>query len=137
MDRRGFVSSAGALAAIAGIGAAQAQDDISARARALYRRATVLDCNLGPPIYSEDLPVPQQDRDLARNAGVTIIKTSMGGFNAPFEDTLTEMALYMRVIEAHPDTFTQIRSVADIAAAKRDRKLGIIFSFESATCLED
>jgi membrane dipeptidase len=31
----------------------------------------------------------------------------------------------------------QIRSAADIVAAKRERKLGIIFSFESAACLED
>lgn len=138
MDRRDFMAGAGALAALTLAGPAGAQADaISSRARRLFRNATVLDCNLGPPITSGDLPLPQATLDLARNTGVSAIKTSMGGFNAPFEDTLNEIAFYQRLIEAHPDTFSQIRSVADIAAAKRDRKLGIIFSFESAACLED
>jgi membrane dipeptidase len=81
--------------------------------------------------------LPQATLDIARNTGASAIKTSIGGFNAPFEETIAELALYQRIIEAHPDYFSQIRSVADIAEAKRARKLGIIFSFESAACLED
>lgn len=140
MNRREMASGAVAIfgaAALGGAARAQSGNEISRAARALYRRALVLDCNLGPPITSAELPLPQAVLDLARNTGVSAIKTSMGGFNAPFEDTLAEIALYQRIIEAHPDYFMQIRSVADIVAAKRERKLGIIFSFESATCLED
>jgi membrane dipeptidase len=136
MHRRDFVIGAGALAASLAA-PASAQDSISARARSVFRRATVLDCNLGPPIYSPDLPLSAETIAIARNTGVSAIKTSMGGFNAPFEDTIAEIAFYQRIIEAHPEAFMQIRSVADIATAKRDRKLGIIFSFESAACLED
>jgi len=139
MDRRAFnLGVAALLAAAAAPSTASAQGDgISARARSVFRRATVLDCNLGPPIYSPDLPLPQATLDIARNTGVSAIKTTMGGFNATFEDTLAEIAYYQRIIETHPDYFSQVRTVADIAAAKRGRKLGIIFSFESAACLED
>lgn len=136
MNRREILVGAGALWAASNM-AALADDAIGARARRVFQRATVFDANLGPPITSDQLPVAQSVIDLARNTGVSVIKTTMGGFNAPFEDTIGEIAFYQRLIEAHPDTFMQIRSVADMAVAKRDRKLGIIFSFESATCLEE
>jgi membrane dipeptidase len=137
MDRRDFVLGAATFAALTAAPAFAQDNAISSRARSLYRRATVVDGNLGPPITSAELPLSQETIDIARNTGVSAIKTSMGGFNAPFEETLGEIAFYMRIIEAHPEAFMQIRSVADIAAAKRARKLGIIFSFESAACLED
>jgi membrane dipeptidase len=137
MDRRDFVISAGAFAALSAAPALAQGDGVSSRARALYRRATVLDCNLGPDIPSADFPIPQSAIDVARNTGVSAVKTSMGGFNASFEDTLAEIALYQRLIEVHPNAFMQIRNAGDFAAAKRERKLGIIFSFENAVCLED
>ncbi|MDZ4691590.1 dipeptidase [Terricaulis sp.] len=139
MNRRDFALGASALAAAGAFAAPSfAQTNaISSRARSVFRRATVVDGNLGPPIYSDDLPLPQATLDLVRNTGVSAIKTSMGGFNSPFEDTLTEIAFYQRIIERHPDYFRQVRTAADIAAAKRAGQLGIIFSFESAACLED
>ena len=139
MDRREFALGAGALLAAGGFGGSALAYDgaISSRARALHRRAIVVDANLGPPLTSDQLPLAQATLDLARNAGVSAIKTSMGGFNAPFEDTLAEIAFYQRLIEAHPDYFRQIRTADDIAVAKRARQVGIIFSFESAACLED
>ncbi|MCX7358562.1 MAG: membrane dipeptidase [Alphaproteobacteria bacterium] len=139
MDRREFALGAGALLAGSAFGGAALAYDgaISSRARSVHRRAIVVDANLGPPLTSDQLPLAQATLDLARNAGVSAIKTSMGGFNGPFEDTLAEIAFYQRLIEAHPDYFRQIRNVGDIAAAKRARQVGIIFSFESATCLED
>jgi membrane dipeptidase len=138
MDRREFALSAGALVAAGALGdAASAQsDDIRSSARSLYRRALVLDCNLGPPIESSDLPLPQSALDIARHSGVSAIKTSIGGFGNSFEDTIAELAFYQRLTEAHPDYFSQIRTVADIAAAKRAGRLGIIFSFEGVACLE-
>jgi membrane dipeptidase len=138
MDRREFALAAGAgLAALAAGGAHAAADAISPAARALWRRAIVLDCNIGPQASSDTLPLPQADLDIARASGLTTLKTSIGGFNASFEDTLAELSFYQRAIETHAATFLQIRSVADIAAAKRTGKLGIIFGFESAACLED
>ncbi|HCK83326.1 MAG TPA: Zn-dependent dipeptidase [Hyphomonadaceae bacterium] len=140
MNRRVFVLGSGALlgaAALSGGAIAQPSAEISPRARSAWRRAIVLDCNLGPPLGADTFPQPQEALDLVRSSGVSAIKTTIGGFNAPFEDTLAEIAFYQRLVEAHPDYFMQIRNAADIARAKRERKLGIIFSFESAACLED
>lgn len=139
MNRRDFAMGAGAVLAAGAFAAPSFAQSaaISSQARALHRRAIVVDANLGPPITSDQLPLPQETLNLARNAGVTGIKTSMGGFNAPFEETLAEIAFYQRLIEAHPDYFRQIRAAADFEAAKRARQLGVIFSFESAACLED
>jgi membrane dipeptidase len=139
MDRREFALGAAALAA-AGVAPAFATDAttaISAGARTLWRRSIVLDCNIAPQFSSDSLPLPQGDLDIARASGLTALKTSIGGFNAPFEATVAELAGYQRIIEAYPAVFMQIRNVADFAAAKRTTKLGIIFGFESASCLED
>ena len=95
----------------------------------------MLDCNLAPPVAK--LPVSPATLDAIRNSGVSVVKTSLGGFNAPFEETLAEIAYYQRLIETYPDYFAQVRTFADIEASKRERRLGIIFSFEGATCLED
>lgn len=136
MDRREFALAAGAAAVAALAPAARATDDgISAAARSLWRRATVLDCNLGPQISADTFPMGQADLDVVRASGVSAIKNSIGGFNASFEDTIGELSFYQRMIEAHPDVFMQIRTAADFATAKRTNKLGIIFGFEGATAL--
>lgn len=137
MNRREFAFGASALAFAAASSPVWAQERISSVARAVWRRSVVLDCNLAPPISVDTFPQPQETLDAARNSGVSAIKTSMGGFGAPFEETLAEVAFFQRLIEAHPDHFCQIRSATDIARAKRERKLGIIFSFESVAALED
>jgi membrane dipeptidase len=136
MDRREFVIGAGALAAAMTAPALAQSDGISARARSLYRRATILDCNLTVPSF-DDLPVPRENLDLIRGSGVTAIKSTIGGYNAPFEETLAEIAFYQRMIEMHPDAFMQVRTAGHFTRAKRERKLGIIFSFEGVACLED
>ena len=117
---------------------------ISREARALHRRAIVLDANLAPPAgYDTDPPgwdpsqVTSETIDQLHTSGMTAIKLTLGGFNAPFEATVAEIAAVQRLIEGRPDLFTQIRNADEIEAAKRAGKLGIIFSFESAVALED
>ncbi len=135
MDRREFSLGAAALATTS-TGVASAQENISSAARSLYRRAVVLDCNIAPPL-EESIPQPRMALDAARNSGVTAVKATLGGFNANFEDTIAEIAFASRVIETHPDVYAQIRGVADIAACKRARKMGVIYSFEGVAMLED
>lgn len=134
MDRRDFTLGAGALA-LAAATPAFAQDNFLSAARSAWRRSIVVDANLGPPIGSDTFPQPQATLDAARNSGVSAIKTSIGGFGNSFEDTVAEIAFYKRLIEEHPEHFTQIMQADDIATAKRARKLGIIFSFENAAVL--
>ena len=148
MNRRDFTLGAASAAAAAAFGGdAQAEESapaISREARALHRRAIVLDANLAPPAWYEvkppgwdDAQVTSDTVDSVRRSGLTAMKLTIGGFNAPFEDALSEIAAVQRLIEGRSDLFMQIRRVDEIDEAKRAGKLGIIFSFESAAALED
>ena len=109
---------------------------ISEQAAELYKRALVLDCNSGPPWEEGRLPLPQADLDMVRNCGVDVVKLSIGGINADFAETVKGIAYVHRMIEVHPAYFMQVRVPADMEHAKREEKLGIIFSFESVEMLE-
>ncbi|HKF21214.1 MAG TPA: membrane dipeptidase [Candidatus Angelobacter sp.] len=102
----------------------------------LYQRALVLDCNSVLPLEYGGLPLPQADLDNVRNSGVNVIKWSMGGLNADFAGTVTEIAYIQRMIEVHPAYFMQVRVPADLERAKQEKRMGIIFSFESVEMLE-
>lgn len=140
MNRRQFSASLAAAAAAAACApgriaaAEEGAPGVSEQARALYRQALILDANSAPP-WAGQLPLPQADLDLVRGSGVTAVKWSLGGINSGFADTVAEIALVQRLIEVHPDYFTQVRVAADLQRAKRSGLLGIIFSFESADML--
>lgn len=89
--------------------------------RATYARALVLDCNLGPPL-DDKLPLLPALINMARSSGVTVMKTSIGGFNADLENTVQEIAFFQQVIETHPDVYMQVRRVEAFAKAKRENK---------------
>jgi membrane dipeptidase len=109
---------------------------VSPAAAELYARALVLDANCAPPL-EDKLPLPQSDLDLARNSGVNVLKVTLGGINADFGATVSDIAFVQQLIEVHAAYFMQVRVPADFERAKRENKLGIIFSFESADMLAD
>jgi membrane dipeptidase len=100
-------------------------------AHSLYARALVLDCNSSPPI-PERLPLSQADLDLVRGSGIDVIKLTLGGIKDDFAQTVASIGQVQQLLELHPDYFTAVRVAADMARAQRERKLGIILSFESA-----
>jgi membrane dipeptidase len=108
---------------------------VSPEAAALYERAIVFDANSGPP-GQEEFPWPKAMLDQSRNSGVTAVKLSNGGLNSNFEDTIAELAFMQRVMDEHPGVFMQIRVASDFARAKREKKLGILASFESVEMFE-
>jgi membrane dipeptidase len=144
MNRRDFSAALGGAAAATALGslagaaaagaAAVSAAAVSDRARALYARSLILDCNCAPPM-EDHLPLPQSDLDMVRDSGINVIKLTLGGINSDFAHTVAEIAQIQRLIEVHPAYFTQVRVAADMARAKRDNKLGIILSFESADML--
>jgi membrane dipeptidase len=129
----GSAAVLGALRAAAPAVAAAAGDavGVSEAARSLYARSLILDCNSSPPL-PERLPLPQHDLDLVRGSGIDVIKLTLGGINDDFAHTVASIAQVQQLIEVHPDYFTQVRTAPDMARAQRERKLGIILSFESA-----
>jgi membrane dipeptidase len=137
MNRRDVLVSTAALAlsAAAPLRAEDSDSGVSAKARALYDNAIVFDANCGPPLQDK-FPFPKAMLDVVRGSGVTAVKTSLAGTDANFEDTIAEIAFYQRVFEQYPDVFLQVRQAPDFARAKREGKLGILFSFESADMFE-
>ncbi|HEX4860293.1 MAG TPA: membrane dipeptidase [Rhizomicrobium sp.] len=136
MNRRDLLISTGALALAAHARAFAADGDgVSPEAHALYEKAIVFDANLSPPL-NDTFPFPKGMLDMVRESGVTAVKTSLGGSDEKFEDTLGEIAFFQRMIEAYPDVFLQVREASDFARAKREKKFGIVFSFESAEMFE-
>jgi len=108
----------------------------SEQAIELSGRALILDCNSGPPWEGGHLPLPQPDLDMVRSSGVNVVKWSIGGLDADFAETVKQIAYIHRMIEVHPSYFLQVRVPTDMERAKREEKLGIIFSFESVEMLE-
>jgi len=138
VDRREFMIGLGAGTAMFAVRPtlAMALDEFSPLARALHGRSIVLDCNCAPPDF-DGWVAPAATIAQIKAAGVTAVKRTLGGFNAPFEDTVAEIAAYQRAVEVNPGVFMQIRNADDFAECKRSGRFGILFSFESATCLGD
>ena len=111
---------------------------VSSSAAELYRHAFVLDCNSGPPwAYTTQgghLPLPQSDLDMVRDSGVNVAKWSLVATD--FAETVQDIAFVQQMIEVHSAYFMQVRIPADMDRAKRDRRMGIIFSFEGVDMLE-
>ena len=139
MNRREFSAVLAGTAATAALvprsqPAASDRAAISEAAKTLYHQALILDCNCSPP--SQDrLPLPQADLDRVRDSGINVIKLTLGGINSDFAHTVAEIAQVQQLCEVHPAYFTQVRIAADFERARREGKLGIILSFESADML--
>ena len=140
MNRRQFGLTAGSflglgLTSSAALPAPGEAPVPTAGARDLYRRALVLDCNLAPDLDGQ-FPLSRATLDTLRSSGVTVMKSTLGGFDDSMDGTLAEIAFYQQLFEVHPDVFMQVRRTADFVTAKRENKLGIIFSFEGVGMLE-
>jgi membrane dipeptidase len=141
MKRRQFTTAV-AIAGLSPILPARAAEPggaagaVSREAAELYRRALILDCNLDPPGFEDQLPISTTALDSAHTSGVNVIKWSLGGLDSGFADTVQEIASVYRMLDRHPAYFTQVRGPADLARAKREGRLGLILSFESVEMLE-
>jgi membrane dipeptidase len=101
----------------------------------VYRNAFVLDCNTLASIgYEFDDAASFQ---ALRDSGVDALKSTLGGANGTFEETVADIAAAQKLIEDHPDLFIKVKSHADLDRAKPEGKVAVIFSFEAASPLED
>jgi membrane dipeptidase len=141
MNRREFsqvLAGAAALGAAdpavwAATSAVEDPQGMSDAARHVYASSLILDCNSSPPV--ERLPLSQANLDLVRDSGINIIKLTLGGINDDFAHTVASIAQVQQLIELHPQYFTAVRNAADMARTQRERRLGIILSFESVEML--
>ena len=111
---------------------------VAAEAAELYRRALVLDCNalagIGFPVSGND---PAGVTKSILESGVNVVKATLGGAEGKFEEAAAAIAEAERLMAKQPEAFLKVQSVADFDRAKREGKVGVIYSFESAAMLED
>jgi membrane dipeptidase len=148
MNRRRFAKVLGGATTFAALkptsvfssqGAASATPgSVSKAAAEIYRKAFVLDCNalagIGFPISDDD---PVGVTKLIVGSGVNVVKATLGGAQGNFEEAVAAIAKAERLMEKAPESFFKVQRAADLDRAKREQKLGVIYSFESANMLED
>ena len=104
----------------------------------LYDRSFVLDGNSTPGIgricCSDDTA---EALKIVRESGVTAMKTTMGGFEGSFEETVGEIAAVQKLVGHFPDHFLRVARHDDLERAKREHKLALILSFEASSMLGD
>jgi len=107
-----------------------------------YRSAIVID-GLGGLGNSEAGDGPLADAYIqdARDSGITcvhmtILPVGTTPPDAAFAQAVLGIGNMEREIDRHPDALCRIRTVADIAAAKKAGRLGLIYGFQDAVAFE-
>ncbi len=113
---------------------AAAAPAVSPAAAELYAKAFTLDANNAPPLEESGILTPA-DLAMSRNSGLNVTKITLGGISG-FDEALGDIADLQRIIERYPDYFLQVRVPSDMDRAHAEKKLGLIFSFESAEMLQ-
>lgn len=108
-----------------------------------YEKAIVIDGLGGPGSMTADPESPLTDAHIkdVRDSGLTCLHMTLGavGTTAPdaaFTRVVRDIALWEREIDRHPDVFMSIRSAADIAAAKKSRRTGLLYGVQDAVAFE-
>ena len=139
---RQFTRTLGGAAALAALspvlGWAADEPKVSAEAAKLYRDSIILDGNALAGIGGL-LRQSNQDEiaGLIRTSGVTAVKATLGGAIGNFEMAVEEIASAQQLMEKRADLFLNVRTTADLDRARKEQKLGVIYSFESPNMLED
>ncbi len=115
-----------------GLAAQRLTDNDPSSTAALYKNAIVIDSlcsplDLTPPIKAEDLAATRQ-------SGVTAVNCTVS--QSTFEDTVDNISGFEELIDQHPEAFLIVRRHSDIARAKRENKVGIMFGFQYTSFLE-
>ena len=142
ITRREFTRTLGGVAALATfspvIGWAADEAKVSADAAKTYRDSFILDGNALAGIGGL-LGRPNQDEitKLIRESGVTAVKATLGGAIGNFEMAVGDISSAQQLMEKRADLFLNVRTAADFDRARKEQKLGVIYSFESPNMLED
>jgi membrane dipeptidase len=142
ITRRAFTKTLGGAAALVTLSPvltwASGEEKVSADAAKLYRDSFILDGNALAWIGSLLGRSNQDDiTKVIRESGVTALKSTLGGAIGNFEDAVADIATAEQLMEKRADLFLKVRTTGDFDRARKEQKLGVIYSFESANMLED
>ncbi|MDY7230355.1 dipeptidase [Hyalangium rubrum] len=140
LDRRSLLTVLGSVAVG---GAARAAAPARPAARSAYERAIVINgqgsVSDPDPNAKPDDPPSKRMFDEVRASGVTAISTTVGEVgNGPdrYLHALDYLALYSSLAANSPDLFMTILRGSDLALAKRNGRLGLIYNLQDTTALE-
>ncbi|MDE3002925.1 MAG: membrane dipeptidase [Gemmatimonadota bacterium] len=147
VSRRSFLGTAAALTVGGSQGSLQAltrserqdRSSIAAASRepwAPYDDAIVIDFLASPGYFNYPLN-PPLDAEMIRNAvesGITAVNLTCNG--SDFTSSVQRIAGWLDRIEQHPESFRQVRTVADLHDAKATGRLGIVLGFQDTTPFE-
>lgn len=79
-------------------------------------------------------------RELAdlRASGLTAVNCTLGhvaGPDEPYARTVSDIALYERLLQDYPGVFIKVLRAADIERAHRDGRVGLIYGFQNTTMI--
>jgi membrane dipeptidase len=137
VDRRDFLVSSGLTGAAVAL-SAQPKDAVARYAASSYAAATIIDALGGPgePGVKPDTPLSAKALDDVRASGLTAVNVTVSGVGSyakDYDTTIRNIAYWNAQLAAHADVLLLVRTTADIAAAKRSQRLGLIFGFQDAT----
>lgn len=103
---------------------------------ALPKDAVVWDNHTCLPLRPHDERfLPQLER--FRNSGATVVSINVGFGEQGIEPHVRMLAHFRRWLQARPDEYLLVRSVADIERAKETGRLGVVFDIEGANAIDD
>jgi membrane dipeptidase len=137
VDRRNFLVSSGFAGAAVAF-SARSRGATASFARATYAEAMVIDALGGPgePDAKPETPLSAKALEDVRASGLTAVNltvSGVGSYAKDYDTTIRNIAHWNAQIAAHADELLLVRTSADIAEAKRSKRLGIIFGFQDAT----
>ncbi len=130
-DRRHFLGGVATTLALAPLAAHAA----ARRADQLWRDAIVIDGNLVAP-FDPDTPLDAATERQIRASGLTALKMTIGGAAGSFAEAEEMIDMLDRAITKSPGIYLKIATTRDLLAAKRTRRVGVVYSFEAASMLD-
>lgn len=143
MQRRQFVGGALAGAGLIGLKRAWSAEGAQGFPVGRYEQAMIIDGCGGPggsdPAAAPDAPLTAQDLQDVRASGVTAVNFTVNDVgNGPrkFELAVAGIAAADHEVNEHPDVLLKVLRAADLAEARRSRRLGLILGFQDSSMLE-
>lgn len=130
MNRRQFYSSLFKISASAYLAPRLFAHELfssSSEIDSLYDRAIVVD-SLCSPFSDPSAPHSAEALASVRNSGITAINCTVS--QSSLEDTIDTITAVEFLVQKSPDAFLIVRKHSDIAAAKREEKVGILLGFQ-------
>ncbi|HEY0681477.1 MAG TPA: membrane dipeptidase [Steroidobacter sp.] len=108
-----------------------------------YRDSIVIDGLGGPGSITAEPGQPLTDAHLkdVRDSGLAAVLVTVGAVGTmtqdeAFKEAVRSMLDMDREIARHPDTFASVRKAADIAAAKKAKRTGLIYGVQDGVAFE-